>query len=319
MSLFSFPPMALPPSRHNVPTDHVVYSEKRSVIFLTNESCGHFPTSSVSMFTSCEIHLGRRQRFLKPALCMTSRIKSLLVVLDWRHFHRGLQEASFGVIALFAAPEWRAWFTEMRLSDAVVTVWDLPSRPSLGNIYSLRCSLFLRRGRCASSHPVGHRHTNIQHEGWSGSSVCNGRKHKPWTQTWISTATLRLSQAAVTWRIYEGIKDGRLSRSPRRFSNTTAGWQSSECLWSAGTLRTTRTPQVVCFLSPESKLNTEKQHSVFLLHMSGTNSQQTAGLLLLTSHRNVYFPCSRISSLSTQIRMCPDNVSSWYNVAVLWV
>lgn len=34
---------------------------------------------------------------------------------------------------------------------------DLPSHPSLGNICSPRCSLFLHRGHCASSHPVGHK------------------------------------------------------------------------------------------------------------------------------------------------------------------
>lgn len=34
------------------------------------------------------------------------------------------------------------------------TVEDLPWLPSLGNIYILHCSLFLHRGRCASSPPV---------------------------------------------------------------------------------------------------------------------------------------------------------------------
>lgn len=40
------------------------------------------------------------------------------------------------------------------------TVRNLPWHPSRENIYSLRCSLFLRRDRCASSHPAD---TNIQH------------------------------------------------------------------------------------------------------------------------------------------------------------
>uniref|UniRef100_A0A8D0A919 Calmodulin like 4 n=1 Tax=Sander lucioperca TaxID=283035 RepID=A0A8D0A919_SANLU len=35
----------------------------------------------------------------------------------------------------------------------------------------------------------------------------------------------------------------------------------------------------VCLLSPESELNRGKQRSVFMLHISGTNSQKTAGLL----------------------------------------
>ena len=38
----------------------------------------------------------------------------------------------------------------------------------------------------------------------------------------------------------------------------------------------------VCFLSPESKLNLEKQRLVFILHISGTNSQKTWDLLQLS-------------------------------------
>ncbi|KAF7654781.1 hypothetical protein LDENG_00064890 [Lucifuga dentata] len=38
----------------------------------------------------------------------------------------------------------------------------------------------------------------------------------------------------------------------------------------------------VCFPSPELKLNMEKQRSVFMHHISGTNSQKTAGLLQLS-------------------------------------
>lgn len=35
----------------------------------------------------------------------------------------------------------------------------------------------------------------------------------------------------------------------------------------------------VCFLSPDSELNTERQRLVFMLHISGTNSQGAACLL----------------------------------------
>uniref|UniRef100_A0A8C9ZFN0 Glycerophosphodiester phosphodiesterase domain containing 4a n=1 Tax=Sander lucioperca TaxID=283035 RepID=A0A8C9ZFN0_SANLU len=61
----------------------------------------------------------------------------------------------------------------------------------------------------------------------------------------------------------------------------------------------------LCFLSPESGLNTEKQRSVFMHHVSGTNSQKTAGPL-------------QSSVLLNQVRLCCVVVcSSVRQVAVL--
>lgn len=54
-------------------------------------------------------------------------------------------------------------------------VWDSLWHPSLGNIYSLHCSLFLHTDHCSSSHPVRHKsdNTKVRNELLGQSSGCH--------------------------------------------------------------------------------------------------------------------------------------------------
>lgn len=66
-----------------------------------------------------------------------------------------------------------AMFVELFRTEG--KVWDSLWRPSLGSIYSLRCSLFLHTGRWSSSHPVRHKSddTKVRNELLGQSSGCH--------------------------------------------------------------------------------------------------------------------------------------------------
>lgn len=75
------------------------------------------------------------------------------------------------------------------------SVRDLPWHPSLGNIDSLRCSLFLHRGRCASSHPVRHKKTdNLKVRAW----LLEARLQMPNTQETSTSHALDGTQWGVS-------------------------------------------------------------------------------------------------------------------------